>query len=221
MNNFCAVNSSPKNTSLLVVFAGRGQSCNSIAMEYEELELQDTTIVGISNNWFPAPQGPDDQDACVAGLEAALPKALSIIDVMINNLGLSSNRVALSGFSAGGCLALRLGAEYPKFAGVVCHSGCIYSSDTFPINDSEMPILLTHSRSDSVFSWRDRYLPTKYILKSKCYGPKVFEKDKGGHVCTTLDRMAAGSFLAPLLGYNSWTHTNSEALKHVENRLKD
>jgi predicted esterase len=200
--------------SAVVALAARGMSAITIALEYMDVGLTDTTIIGISpkTEWYPAPKSPSDQKDAVLGINLAIVKVNKAVDEALIQAGnISRSKTALVGLSAGGCLALEMGAYYSDFAGVVCHSGCIYDSNAFIPAINEIPILLTHSKKDTVFDWNQRYIPTKNALKRQGYNLSVMEKEVGGHCLSMMDRIAAGQFLSPLLGYTDWKFTDEKS----------
>jgi predicted esterase len=104
----------------LVLLHGRGGSAEDILSLYAELGLPELAALApqaAGNTWYP--------NSFLVPLEANQPyldSALRRIDSLVADLlarGVSSNRIALLGFSQGGCLTLEYAARHPRRYGAV------------------------------------------------------------------------------------------------------
>jgi phospholipase/carboxylesterase len=103
-----------------VLLHGRGASAESILALADELELDDVAYLAPEapgHAWYP-----HSFLAPLAANEPYLSAALATVGAALSHLvgqGFSSDRVALIGFSQGGCLALEFVARNPRRYGAV------------------------------------------------------------------------------------------------------
>lgn len=172
--------------SCVLCIPGRGQHGQLIADYYSTKVTKNTAIVAPTPKnfeWYPLPNGPQDQSRSIKGAKNA---AKVLEDLLDNELGdIPRNRIVLSGFSAGGVMALELASRAKEpFAGVLCHAGAMLDTDGFKECSKEkkdMPIWLYHQRDDEVFSWDERYIPMKNILIERGYNTNLYESSFGNH----------------------------------------
>lgn len=184
----------------LICLPGRGGDGTSLALQYKEFLTDDWLVVGITPQgraWYPAPNGPKDQAAALAGL----PKSVQIVDELASEISvkydIEPNKIALLGFSAGAVVSVAAGAS-GRYGAIICHSGAILDPDAFPSCQNASPVfLLTHGKHDNVFTWEDRYSPMLSALKDKRYNVKTVER-VGGHTITPEDSAAAKRVLESL-----------------------
>lgn len=172
--------------SCVLCIPGRGQHGQLIADYYSTKVVKNTAIVAPTPKnfeWYPLPNGPEDQSRSVQGARNAAEVLEELLDNELQDF--PRNRIALSGFSAGGVMALELASRTEEpFAGVLCHAGAILDTDGVRECSEEkkdMPIWLYHQRDDEVFSWGERYIPMKHTLIEKGYSTISYESDFGNH----------------------------------------
>lgn len=104
----------------LILIHGRGASAQSILSLYEALDLPTLAALApqaAGNTWYPL--------SFLAPLESNQPyldSALRRIESLVNQLlgrGLTSDRIAVLGFSQGACLASEFAARYPRRYGAL------------------------------------------------------------------------------------------------------
>ena len=188
--------------SAVVFLPGRGASARSLMMQYEDyLDDEDQKIliaIDPEGAWYPQPFGPTNQNEAVAGCKEATKELNSYIEDLLNKLHVQKENVVLVGFSAGGVMAVQLALHY-KYAGAICHNGCVLEPSILEEKVHDPTIYLYHSRDDLVFGWKERYLPTKKALIEKGYNVVCKEHNKGGHHIQHSDMQDAIKALAKLL----------------------
>lgn len=152
------------------------------------------SLAGPEGQWYPAPKGTHDQKEALEGL----PKSVKIIDNLINKMmkqySLLRRDIYLAGHSAGAVVALQVAAHsHEPLGGVHMHCGAILDPSSLPRNNGT-PIFVFHSENDLVFSWDERYLPTKEALIKNGYQCAFVERRdyaNGGHAVRKEDIKAA------------------------------
>lgn len=192
----------------IVFLPGRNHDAMGMLRMYQPLsKLDQTLMVGITPKkfqWYPQPHGPDNQEEAVAGLESARLSIMEEVAKIVEKYHVPIDKTALVGFSAGGVMALYTAAYSPEpFAAAICHAGCLLDPKSLPeAKNWQTQIMMTHNKDDKVFSWDQRYVPTKEALMESRYNVCFREEDVGGHTFSNDDVRKAGLFLAPLLGYS-------------------
>jgi phospholipase/carboxylesterase len=104
-----------------ILMHGRGASAESILTLADELQLEEVAYLApqaAGHAWYP-----NRFIAPIASNEPWLSSALSGLDSLVGSLaqfGLGADRVALIGFSQGGCLALEYAVRHARrYAGVI------------------------------------------------------------------------------------------------------
>jgi predicted esterase len=98
-----------------ILVHGRGASADDILTLADELSLEDVAYLApqaAGRSWYPL-----SFLAPLAANEPSLTSARGVLTSMIADLdreGVPAHRVALVGFSQGGCLALELAARHPR-----------------------------------------------------------------------------------------------------------
>ncbi len=189
--------------SAVVFLPGRGASARSLMMQYEDyLDDEDQKILIAIDpenaSWYPPPNGPNDQDSAVTGCEKTTKELNAYIGELLAKLHVQKENVVLVGFSAGGVMAIQL-ALHDKYAGAICHNGCVLEPGILDKKVHNPTIYLYHARDDGVFGWKERYLPTKKALIEKGYNVVCKEHNKGGHHIQHSDMQDALKALAKLL----------------------
>lgn len=185
-SRWCVLNKESNPTTCVLALPGRDQNGFWMAQNYNNEDLQETLIVGVTPHfyeWYPQPNGAKDQERAIAGLPAALDAIDSILMQIDKHFGIPPQKVALAGFSAGGVMAVHAGIHLPyHFPAVFCHSGTILEPHKVPpCSKSNTAFFLFHSKDDKCFTWEERYLPMKYALSDAEYLTQVIERKNVGH----------------------------------------
>lgn len=104
----------------LVLIHGRGGSAEDILTLYPELAVGSLAVVApqaASNTWYP-----QSFLAPIASNEPGLSSGLRLLESVVADLlarGIPNQRIALLGFSQGGCLASEFVARHPRRYGAV------------------------------------------------------------------------------------------------------
>jgi len=198
-------NADNKPTSCILALPGRGNRGQDIAEWYSFAGLKKTLIVAVTPanyEWYPQPNGPQDQADAVAGQEAARNSLEWVVDTIEKRYGIKSNRMALVGFSAGAVMAIQTAIHSEReFAAVIGHGGAILDPGGVPPAKNAMPIYLMHSNNDSTFEWDERFVPMKESLEQNGYNVESLIRKYEGHRVIYEDIVVAGAKLAPALGY--------------------
>lgn len=194
--------------SCLICLPGRGGNAMQMTRDYQDhLEMlghRESAIVGmqpkrIGGGWYPAPNGPDDQDEAITGMAesvAVLDEAISKVE---KEYGITRKEICLAGFSAGAVMAMQMAAtSVEPFGGVIVHSGAILDLENLPPAPTQTPILLCHYKDDSVFGWTERYEPMHEALVREGYNISTCINPIGGH---KIDRNRAGGFILEKLRF--------------------
>lgn len=178
--------------NMIVLLVGRGQTALNILEQYDYEDFHQSVVVAIEplKEWYPCPNGLDDQVEAIEGLKYAVPQLNKLIINLQNQFNLPRNKVALVGFSAGAVMSLQLVSNSTEeFAGVVSHAGAILDPENLPQAKNKTPILLIHAQDDDCFSWDERYLPMKKALENQGYNLTVKESEFGGHYMSSSEAM--------------------------------
>jgi predicted esterase len=172
----------------VLLLPGRGTHASTMIFEYQKFELN-SVLIGLTPpnyEWYPLPQGSQNQDAAVKGIKKIIPHIFDQIARIECEYNIPQEKIVVAGFSSGGVTALQLAANINNrsFAGVISHSGAVLDIEGLPICQKPIPILLTHCKDDTIFTWKERYLPTRLALIKKRYRVKTSECKSGGHEIT-------------------------------------
>jgi predicted esterase len=183
---------------LVCLLTGRGGTARDLLNTYAHSDL-DCNLVAIQpekGEWYPLPNGPNDQLSAILGIQDALPDLHNIIKRVMSEVGVKKSKTSLVGFSAGGVMALELNAHNKNpFHSIVVHAGAILRTEKFPISKNNTPILLIHNRDDDCFEWEERFIPMCECLKSKGYNFAFSTGYEGGHSITGQDIDNATRFI--------------------------
>jgi predicted esterase len=213
----------------ILCLPGREDTGRNLAEIYKGAELRQTMIVGMTPKyeWYPAPNGPNDQTEAIAGLSGAVEMVEKVLTKIRKGFGVKKEQVVLVGFSAGAVVALETFArsKYP-FAAVVCHSGAILDHENFPhCKFTTVPVFATHCQDDTVFSCKERFWPMCDTLEHCGYNLIPMEHRKGNHSIFKQDiiQIASGKHLpseeslARRLGYpEDWRHSQEDLIPQWE-----
>lgn len=132
--------------------------------------------------WYPMPNGANDQELAVQGLRYANTAVNSVINIIQKGWRLTKGDIALLGFSAGSVVALDVATKSDEpFACCVSMSGTILEPQRVPEAANNTPIILQHNLHDNVFSWDERYVPTRDALRQRGYQLTLLERQEGDH----------------------------------------
>ena len=189
----------------ILFLPGRMGYGEDLTYRYASVDLPETVFIGITPEgfeWYPMPNGPNDQSNALAGIEDAYGAIDRTLNLIEKRYGIARSNMVLSGFSAGGVMTIQsiVRSEEPLAAGIV-HAGAILDPDALPECECDTPLLVIHSQNDDCFEWEERYLPMKNALKDKGYNAFFIEKQSGGHIIQMQDIAIAGYFLNHILGY--------------------
>jgi len=99
--------------------------------------------------WFPLSR--IDPQETLRGTEAAAPKLDAFLDAELARLSLTSDRLALVGFSQGTMMSLHVGLRRkPLPAAIVGFSGMLVGPEKLPRLEKAPPVLLLHGDADAV-----------------------------------------------------------------------
>jgi len=171
---------------IVITLPGRCGLGSTFAKGYANTFIK-AMVIGLTPRklkWYPLPNGANDQDAAVNGIEKSRRAIDKVVNKIENKFGFKRNKIALVGFSAGAVMAIQVAAfSKNPFAAVVVHSGAILEPELLPAcKHKGMPFILSHNKDDDCFSWIERYLPMKKALMKKNYRIlKTFERKTGNH----------------------------------------
>lgn len=186
--------------SAILALPGRGQSGFEIARLYQEI-IVGPVIVGLTPEnyqWYPMPNGPEDQEAALSGIEKSADDIEEVLYDLEKEFGVTRECVSLVGYSAGAVMAIQMAIKRDGvFASVVSHCGVILDPESIPkCKKPELPFLFFHNEDDTVFSFNNRYLPTKAAMQYKKYKFNSVEREVGGHKIRKKDVVHAYNFMA-------------------------
>jgi len=115
----------PEASGAVILLHGRGGSADDILSLAHDLYLPELSYLApqaAGHSWYPnsflAPVAQNEP-----WLSSALRKVKTIVQ-MANDAGISTDRVALVGFSQGACLATEFAARHPqRYAGLIAFTG--------------------------------------------------------------------------------------------------
>lgn len=206
-------NKNPK-TGILVL-PGRSGFGDDLMNRYRGTELDESLFVGVTPRgfeWYPMPNGPDDQSAALNGIWDAYQTIDRTLDRIEKRYEIPRENMVVAGFSAGGVMTIQTVAlsGTPLAAGIV-HAGAILDVDALPEAKHDTPLLVFHNVDDYCFDWEERYIPMKHALKSKGYSCYFIERKRGSHQVLHNDIIITGYFLSKIFGYpEDWQHSLDE-----------
>ncbi len=152
--------------------------------------------------WYPAPNGPEDQTEAIGGLAASRDLLERQIERIQKAWGFKKEQIGLTGFSAGGVMAIQMLAySDAPYAGVFSMGGAILDPKALPKAKHKTPVLLQHNRDDDCFKWDERYVPMKEAMLAQGYNMEFSEGWEGGHNITQEEVHLARKFFSKLFGY--------------------
>ena len=118
-----------KPTHAIILLPGRNNSAEMMMDVFSSIfEISRLVVYSIQpeNEWYPIPNGIDDQVDAVNGLDENISSIRDYIFDLLRKDEIKTENTVLIGFSAGAVVALELLTKYQdNFSLVVCHSGAI------------------------------------------------------------------------------------------------
>lgn len=190
-----------KKEKTILIFPGRDQDPEEIMSLYRgNKRIEESfNLIAVSpeTEWYPKPNGLPNQSEAVSGI----CKSVKNVNEFVNRLSSDENvdplKTILSGYSAGGVMALEVSMSN-RFMAAVCHSGCILDVSRVKKNQHRTPCLMIHARDDNTFGYGERFMPTKNALLREGHVITTIEKQDGGHSIAAVDVEYAASFLCGL-----------------------
>ena len=132
--------------------------------------------------WYPIPNGVDNQSKSVKGLSENLPIIRNCIMELLVEENIPVSNTILIGFSAGGVIALGLACNFSdEYKLVISHSGAILEPGCLKECEVNTKFLLYHRKDDFCFDWDERYVPMKNALVNQGYNVFFKEDLYGNH----------------------------------------
>lgn len=160
------VNLTPKKERLLFLLPGRGMNPALMRFYFKSFEEQYLIVtIDPEDHWYPSPNGPNNQTAAVEGVEKRAVELAEFISNKSCELGYTTSETALAGFSAGAVMGLEVSFLIKNLLFVISCSGAIL--DVYQVRDLKnisSKYFLIHGMDDTVFSWKERFLPTQKFL---------------------------------------------------------
>lgn len=180
----------PKAKIGIVLLPGRGGDAWDLADMYKEKLNFSANILGLTHPkraWYPIPNGPKDQQQSVEKIGESALLISKEVEKFKTTTGVE--KLYIAGHSAGGVMALQVGV-LGDYDGIIVHSGAMLK----PV-EIDVPVLLTHSKDDRVFTWDERYIPMRNHLKQ--FGKlATMECRTAGHSLTENQVAKAIQFIA-------------------------
>lgn len=192
----------PTNKAIFLL-TGRGQTAKEFLNLYWHVQ-ENFHLIALepAEEWYPIPNGPDDQFDSIQGVEKTVSVLHRKIKKIRKKIKIKKKNTILIGFSAGGVVMLKLLSKTKNnYHSAICHNGTILDTN-IEYAKNKTPILLIHSKDDDCFSWEERYLPTKFCLQQKKYLVETIEKEIGGHDIKETDIDEALKFIQNNNKYN-------------------
>lgn len=191
----------PKKEKTILIFPGRGQDPEELMSLYRANKRIDEAFnlmaVNPEKEWYPKPNGVTNQSEAVSGICRSVRNINEIVNRLSSKEGIDPLKIALSGYSAGGVIALEVSISN-RFMAAVCHSGCVLDTSRIKRSQHGTPCLMIHARDDGTFGYGERFMPTKNTLLREGHMVTTIEKQDGGHSITAVDVDYAASFLCSL-----------------------
>src|SRR5687767_5083735 len=100
-----------KRKGCLIALPGRNISADNMERFCQYMELENTLTVCLEPEhleWYPQPNGADDQEAAVEGIDLAVKEINNRISKVQRTFRFRRQQIALVGFSAGSVMALQV-----------------------------------------------------------------------------------------------------------------
>lgn len=181
---FIKKNSKKKDKKNIFLLVGRNQEPEALLSLYENnsniIENCKITVITPEVEWYPKPSGITNQNKSIKGLVKTSLNLRHVINDIINLEKIDPENTIIGGYSAGAVVAFQIWMT-SKIKTCISHSGCILNVDNIILNETQKKCLLIHNRDDEIFTWEERYLPTRNSLVALNYDVTAIEGTYGGH----------------------------------------
>ena len=172
-------------THAIFLLPGRNISADTMMQNFNSLiDIQKLVFYCLEPEveWYPMPNGIDNQSEAIEGLHDNLPIIRNSIKELIAAENIPISNTILIGFSAGGVVALGLACNFDdEYNLVISHSGAILEPGALKPCAVKTKFFLFHREDDYCFDWHERYLPMKNALISQGYNVLFTERGFGNH----------------------------------------
>lgn len=185
ITDWSVYNATNKSKNCFLFLPGRGSHGKDLCEMFMQAVQSSSLIVGITpegRQWYPRPNGPNNQEDAIAGLKDSVKTVQSAVRTIYDDYGIPAHRIALVGFSAGAVMALQVGLTTKiNFPVIVSFSGAILEPEKIPEPNTTTEFLLFHNQDDDVFGYKERFLPMEAGLRSKGHLVTSLVRPKGKH----------------------------------------
>lgn len=184
-----------KNLFLLV---GRNQEPDVLLSLYQSNPLfekkYNINVITPEVEWYSKPNGITNQKKSVSSLEKTSENLRHIINGIMQSEKIDPDNSVIGGYSAGAVVAFEIWMK-SLIKTCISHSGCILNVENILLNETKKECLLIHNRDDEIFTWEERYLPTRNSLVASNYNVTAIEGTFGGHSISEKDIRYVGNYL--------------------------
>ena len=182
----CPSKNCVKATHAVILLPGRGHSAEMMLNIFDDLlQLENLVIYSLhpEKEWYPLPNGINDQIEAVEGLKSNTNSIRDYVFELLKQENISIENTIMIGFSAGAVVALEILTSFQdKFSMIIGHSGAILVPDEIKMSENSTKIVLFHRQDDYCFDWNERYIPMKNALIEKNYNLELHEMLCGSHL---------------------------------------
>jgi len=182
----------------LFLLVGRNQEPDALLSLYQSNPLFEKkfniNIITPEVEWYPKPNGVTNQKKSIAILKRTTVNLKQIINSILEADACSPKNAVIGGYSAGAVVAFEIWMT-SKIKTCISHSGCVLDVNKILLNEEKKECLLLHNRDDEIFTWEERYLPTRNSLVASNYNVTAIEGTYGGHSISEKDIRYVGNYL--------------------------
>lgn len=160
----------------IVLLHGRGMNAESMIKIYLK-SVTDCNLYSFGaegNMWYEIPYD-------TATFSKSMEESRVDIEKHIKELNIDNKDLIISGFSAGGVMAIQLVAQLRGYKGAIVHSGALPNKYELPFAKGQVPVVLTHSKDDDAFTWKQRFVPMQETLFRNGYDVRPMTREDAGH----------------------------------------
>ncbi len=211
----------PKTVKHCVIgLTGRGGGVDQMAEVVDALELPNTLCVAmrpVNHEWYPAPNGPLDQDAAVNGVPVATAAIMHRLQMIQQMWDITNENVIIMGFSAGGVMAIDVGRKF-SVGYAISLAGAVLDPAAVTPHTNKTKFILQHNQDDSIFKWHERYVPSRQALLENKHNVYTLENEYGEHQISWQSLVQISNFLGKALHCKD--HAHSKTPEKFINRIK-
>ena len=182
----------------LFLLVGRNQEPDALLDLYESNPSFETNfninIITPEVEWYPKPYGITNQKKSISALKKTTHNLKQIINSILEADECSAKNAVIGGYSAGAVVAFEIWMT-SKIKTCISHCGCILDVNKILLNEEKKECLLFHNRDDDIFTWEERYLPTRNSLVASNYNVTAIEGTYGGHSISEKDIRYVSTYL--------------------------